>query len=70
MNIKYIILHVILYECATCSLPLWEEHRLTVFENRVLRKMMGGPEEWNCIKDSLMIHAFHEILSGCPEQGG
>jgi hypothetical protein len=32
-----IILHVVLYGCETWSLTLREEHRLGVFENRVLR---------------------------------
>jgi hypothetical protein len=34
---KTIILPVVLYGCETCSLTLREEHRLKVFENRVLR---------------------------------
>jgi hypothetical protein len=32
---------VALYECETWSLPLREEHRLRVFENRVLRRIVG-----------------------------
>jgi hypothetical protein len=45
---KTIILPVVLYGCETGSLTLKEEHRLRVFENRVLRKeniwtkVMGG----------------------------
>jgi hypothetical protein len=35
----YIILPVVLYGCETWSLPLKEEHRLRVFENRVLRRI-------------------------------
>ena len=38
---RTIILPVILYGCETCSLTLREEHRLRVFENRVLRKIFG-----------------------------
>jgi hypothetical protein len=38
---KTIILPVVLYECETWSLTLREEHRLRVFENRVLRKIFG-----------------------------
>jgi hypothetical protein len=34
-------LPVILYGCETWSLTLKEEHRLRVFENRVLRKVLG-----------------------------
>jgi hypothetical protein len=36
-----IILPVVLYGCETWSLTLREEHRLTVFENRVLRRIFG-----------------------------
>jgi hypothetical protein len=32
---------VVLYGCETWSLTLKEEHRLRVFENRVLRKIFG-----------------------------
>jgi hypothetical protein len=38
---KTIILPFVLYECETWSLTLREEHRLRVFENRVLREMFG-----------------------------
>jgi hypothetical protein len=42
-NIQYktIILPVILYGCETWFLMLWEEHRLKVFENRMLRRIIG-----------------------------
>jgi hypothetical protein len=36
-----IILPVVLYGCETWSLTLREEHRLRVFENRVLRRIFG-----------------------------
>jgi hypothetical protein len=36
---KTIIFPVVLYGCETWSLTLREEHRLRVFENRVLKKM-------------------------------
>jgi hypothetical protein len=36
-----IILPVVFYECKTLSLMLKEEHRLRVFENRVLRRIFG-----------------------------
>jgi hypothetical protein len=32
---------VVLYGCETWSLTFWEEHRLRVFENRVLRRIFG-----------------------------
>jgi hypothetical protein len=38
---KTIILPVVLYGCETWSLTLREEHRLGVFENRVLRRIFG-----------------------------
>jgi hypothetical protein len=38
---RAIILPVVLYECETWSLTLREEHRLRVFENRVLRRIFG-----------------------------
>ena len=37
-----IILPVVLYRCETISLTLREEHRLWVFENKVLRKICGA----------------------------
>jgi hypothetical protein len=36
-----IILPLILYRCETWSLKLREEHRLQVFENRLLRRIFG-----------------------------
>jgi hypothetical protein len=38
---KAIILPVLLYGCETWSLTLWEEHRLGVFEKRVLGRIFG-----------------------------
>jgi hypothetical protein len=38
---RTIILSVVLYGCETLSLALREVHRLRVFENRVLRKILG-----------------------------
>jgi hypothetical protein len=38
---KTIILRVVLYGCETWSVTLREEHRLRVFENRVLRRIFG-----------------------------
>ena len=39
---KTIIIPVVLYGCETRSLNLREEHRLRVFENKVLRKIFGA----------------------------
>jgi hypothetical protein len=36
---KTVIIPVVLYGCETCSVTLREEHRLRVFENRVLRRI-------------------------------
>jgi hypothetical protein len=38
---KTIILPAVLYGCETWSLTLREEHRLRMFENRVLRRIFG-----------------------------
>jgi hypothetical protein len=38
---RTIILPVVLYECETWSLTLREEHRLRMFENRMLRRIFG-----------------------------
>jgi hypothetical protein len=42
---KTVILPVVLYGCETWSLTLGEEHRLRVFESRVLRKIFGPKGE-------------------------
>jgi hypothetical protein len=49
---RSIILSVVLYGRGTWSLTLREEHRLRVFENRVLRRIFGSKrdevtEEWS-----------------------
>jgi hypothetical protein len=38
---RTIILPVVLYECETWSLTSREEHRLRVFENKVLKRIFG-----------------------------
>ena len=38
---RAVILPVVLYGCETWSLTLWEELRLRMFENRVLRRIFG-----------------------------
>jgi len=64
------MLPVVLYGCETWSLTLREEHRLRVFENRVLRRIFGpksnevtGSVE-NYIMRSLMICAPLPIFFG------
>jgi hypothetical protein len=51
-----IILPVVLYGCETWSLTLREEHRLKVFENRVLRRIFEPKRdevtgEWRKLHD-------------------
>jgi hypothetical protein len=42
---KTIILPVVLYGCKTWSLTLREQHRLRVFENRLLRRILGHKKD-------------------------
>ncbi|KAJ4427971.1 hypothetical protein ANN_23984 [Periplaneta americana] len=42
---KTVILPVLLYGCETWTLTLREEHRLSVFENKVLRKIFGAKRD-------------------------
>jgi hypothetical protein len=42
---RTIILPVVLYGCETWSLSLREKHRLSVFENRVLRRIFGAKKD-------------------------
>ena len=42
---RTIILPVVLYGCETWSLILGEEHRLRVYENRVLRGIFGAERD-------------------------
>jgi hypothetical protein len=60
---KTIILPVILYGCETWSLTLREEHRLRVFENKVLRRIFGPKRdevtgEWTKLHNEL-----HDLYS-------
>jgi hypothetical protein len=61
---------VVLYGCETWSLTLREEHRLRVFENRVLRRIFGPKRDGvtevgeNCIMRSCMVCTLHPILLG------
>jgi hypothetical protein len=53
---KTIILPLVLCGCETLSLTLREEHRLRVFENRVLRRIFGRKRdevtgEWRKLHD-------------------
>jgi hypothetical protein len=60
---KTIILPVVLYGCETWSVTLREEHRLRVFENRVLRGIFGPTRdevtgEWRKVHSG-ELHKFH-----------
>jgi hypothetical protein len=64
-NRQNIILSDVLYGCETWSVTLREEHRLRVFENRVLRGMFGheGREamegDWRKLHDE----ELHDLYS-------
>jgi hypothetical protein len=61
---KIIILSVVLHGCETWSLTLKEEHRLEVFENRVLRRIFGPRRdevtgEWRKLRNE----ELHDLYS-------
>jgi hypothetical protein len=61
---KTIILPVVLYGCETWSLTVSEEHRLRVFENRVLRRIFGPKRnevmgEWRKLRNK----ELHDLYS-------
>ncbi|KAJ4432555.1 hypothetical protein ANN_21178 [Periplaneta americana] len=60
---KTVILPVVLYGCETLTLTLREEHRLRVFENKVLRKIFGTKRdevtgEWRKLHNT-ELHALY-----------
>jgi hypothetical protein len=62
-NLKIKILSVILYGCETWSITLREEHRLRVFENRVLRRMFGPKREEDGSWRKLHNDELHSLYS-------
>jgi hypothetical protein len=58
-----LILPVVLYECETWSLTLREEHRLRVFENRVLRRIFGPKREEDGSWRKLQDDELHSLYS-------
>jgi hypothetical protein len=60
---KTVILPVVLYGCETLSLTLREEHRLRVFENRVLRRIFGPKREEDGSLGKLHNDELHSLYS-------
>jgi hypothetical protein len=60
---KTVILPVVLYGCETWSLTLGEEHRLRVFENRVLRRIFGPEREEDGSWRKLHSDELHSLYS-------
>jgi hypothetical protein len=64
---KTLILPVVLYGCETSSLTVREEHKLRVFENRVLRRIIGPKRDRvteggeNCITRSFIIRTLGQV---------
>jgi hypothetical protein len=62
---KTIILPVVLYGCETWSPTLREEHRLRLFENRVLRRIFGSKGE-EVTGDWRKLHEYLHNLYSSP----
>jgi hypothetical protein len=60
---KPLILPGVLYGCETWSLTLREEHRLRVFENRVLRRIFGPKREEGGSTRKLHNDELHSLYS-------
>jgi hypothetical protein len=60
---KTVILPLVLYGCETWSLTLGEEHRLRVFEKRVLRKIFGPKREEDGSWRKLHNDELHDLYS-------
>jgi hypothetical protein len=60
---KTVMLPVVLYGCETWSLTLGEEHRLRVFENRVLRRIFGPKREEDGSGRKLHNDELHSLYS-------
>jgi hypothetical protein len=65
---RTIILPVVSYGCETWSLTLREEHRLRVFENRVLRRIIVSKRdevtgEWRRLHNKELNDLFHIIFT-------
>jgi hypothetical protein len=60
---KTVILPLVMYGCETWSLTLEEEHRLRVFENRVLRKIFGPKRQEDRSWRKLHNDELHNLYS-------
>jgi hypothetical protein len=60
---KTVILPVVLYACETWCLSLGEEHRLRVFENRVLKRIFGPKREEDGSWRKLHNDELHNLCS-------
>ena len=60
---RTIILPVVLYGCDTWSLTLREEHRLWVFENRVLKRIFGPKRDEVTEWRRLHIEELYDLYS-------
>jgi hypothetical protein len=60
---RTVILPVVLYGCETWSLTLREEHRLRVFDNRVLRRIFGPKREEDGSWRKLHNDELHSLYS-------
>ena len=74
---RTIILRVVLYGCETWSLTLREERRLSVFENRVLRRVFGSKRdevtgEWRKLHNEELkdFYTLPNIVRVVNEMGG
>jgi hypothetical protein len=63
-HLLHIQLYLFLYGCETQSLTLREEHRLRVFENRVLRRIFGWGMKWQVVGESCIMRS---CMVGRPE---
>jgi hypothetical protein len=61
--VKTVIFPVVLYGCETWSLTLREEHRLWVFENRVLRRIFGPKRDEDGSWRKLHNDELHSLYS-------
>jgi hypothetical protein len=74
-NNIFMIYYIMIYGCETRSLTLMEEHRLRVFENRVLRRVSGPKRdevtgEWRKLhneelRDLYSLPSIIRIIKSC-----